>query len=104
MSPQSNKYNGVALCVSVTSANAVGKHSWTVTLAASDHKGHHKLGYRASGVLDNLVSLASGFPIEVHDRDRDVWTTMNPGDRKDIRLRIESLVANAMKAMSEGGH
>src|ERR1700680_3663680 len=103
MSPESNKYDGPALCVSLTSAND-GKYRWKVTIGAADYKGLRKLGYRASGLLDNLGNLAPGFPIEVHDEDRNVWTTMNPGDRKDIRLRIESLVAHAMKAMSEGGY
>jgi hypothetical protein len=106
MTADSSKYDGPALCVSLTAATADGatKYEWHVTLSASDYKGHRKLGYRASGLLNSLHILPPYFPIQVHDADRNVWTTMNPEDRADIRKRIESLVVHALKTLSAGGY
>lgn len=104
MTAENNKFDGPLLWVSLDAATADGatKYEWRVSLSASDHKGERKLGYRASGLLNSLHILPPYFPIQVRDADRDVWTTMNPGDRSEIRKRIESLVINAMKAVSEG--
>jgi hypothetical protein len=104
MSTESKKYDGAALCVSMIprSEDGTTKYEWRVSLSASD--GHRKLGYRASGMLDSLYVLAPDFPIEVHDADRDVWTTINPRYRWDIRQRIESLLVHAMKTVSESGY
>ncbi len=104
MSTENNKYDGPTLCVSVASAGGDGKYRWEVTMGAPDSKGQRKLGYRAAGFLDSLGTLPSGFPIEVHDESRDVWTAMNLADRKDIRVRMESLVAHAVMAMVESGY
>jgi hypothetical protein len=106
MSTESNQYDGPALCVVMIPKSEDGrtKYEWRVTLTASDSMGHRNLGYRASGVLDSLYVLAPDFPIEVRDADRAVWTTMNPGDRRDIRQRMETLLVHAMKAVSESGY
>ena len=73
-------------------------------MVAADFKGQRRLGHRAPGLLDRLGTLPSGFPIEGHDENRDVWTAMDPGDRKDIRVRMESLVAHAIMAMIQSGY
>lgn len=102
-----DQYIGPLLCVALTAENADGvalKYKWKVTMSAADHKGQRKLGYKACGLLADLDSSPGEFDIQVHDADRNVWTTMPLGDRKDIRARIGSLVVNAMTAVKSGGY
>lgn len=102
MNDTGNQYGGPLLCVSVT--ETAEQYAWEVTMSAATRDGQRKLGYKASGFLTDLDSLPPEFGIQVHDENRKVWTTMNPGDRNDIRLRIGSLVHSAIRAMKESGY
>jgi hypothetical protein len=80
------------------------QYRWNVTLIAPDATGTRSLGYRRSGHLaGDLVGITFDGTTAVHDWDRDVWTPMNPTDRKDIQSQITNLVYRAATKMHDKG-
>jgi hypothetical protein len=107
MSEQTDRYQGPLLCLNVTkvdSGSLAFEYRWDVTISALDHRGHHKLAYKASGMLPDLNGRLTDFDIQVRNKDRDVWTTMPVADRKDIRGQIKSLIHEAAKTLQSCGH
>ena len=75
---------------------------WSVELNGRSQDGQTKLGYRAKGPVDGFAE--DKFTIQVHDKDRPVWTSMPLNHRKDIRSSIGQLVKSALKAREDLGH
>lgn len=72
-------------------------------MSALDHSGTRKLGYRASGLFTAPGQFIFESQPQVHDENRDVWTTMNLTDRPDIREQMRSKVIYATKKMIANG-
>jgi hypothetical protein len=64
--------------------------------------GTRNLAYRASGFIAGEKVVFESDP-EVHDENRDVWTTMNRTDRPDIRKTICSKILLAQKKLEQSG-
>jgi len=102
----SQGYDGPTLHVVVTRAETSGsstEYRWQVTMRAVDATGERKLGYRASGSLDDFDNLIFESGPEVHDEYRPVWTPMNAADRPDIRKRMHDLALLATARMKADG-
>jgi hypothetical protein len=107
MNAADSQYSGPLVAVSLTavhSAEGPSKYRWKVEMSALDHRGQHLLGYKAFGLLSDLNDPPKEFDIVVRDKDRNVWTTMPSGDRKDIRARIKLLVQEATVVTRLNGH
>jgi hypothetical protein len=101
MNDANDIFAGPTLSLVITRTEALGAPSfqWDLTMSAADAAGARRLGYRASGLMTGPVfSFASG--PQVRDEFRDVWTTMNPQDRPDIREKMRSLVIGAAKNLT----
>lgn len=94
----SNKHDGPLFFCQVTPTL-----EWSIEMRATDATGQRKLGYRASGIVDQR-KVPNGYGIQVHDADRAVWTTMPLNDRKDIRQQFDALLTQAMRALASHGH
>jgi hypothetical protein len=69
---------------------------WKVKLMAPDEKAARMLGYCASGTANGDGNITFSGSLQVHDENRDVWTPMNPGDRKDVRAEVEAVMQKAL--------
>lgn len=99
-----DSYGGPALHVVMTRVNgSTSEYEWHVTMRTSDASGTRKLGYRASGNLNDLNNLTFECGPQVHDECREVWTTMNDTDRPDIRERMRSLAFTARDKLKASG-
>jgi hypothetical protein len=101
MSNESSRYDGPLLSVLVSHAEQ-SKYKWEIVMSANDSAGRRKLGYRASGLLSDLDHPPTGYGIQVHDEERAVWTTMNPGDRKDVRNQMNRLLESVLSTLKTG--
>jgi hypothetical protein len=86
-----------------TTQGSPSKLEWSIIMAFSDASGARQLGYRATGVVTASGVVERDFGIQVHDELRDVWTTMNPGDRSDVRVKMIELVLYALSRMKAKG-
>lgn len=66
-------------------------------MSAADASGSRELGYRAAGLIDHMGNLTFQSGPQVRDEHREVWTTMNDGDRPDIRKRMVHTVSEVKK-------
>jgi hypothetical protein len=106
MSKLAKKYDGPKLHIIVKRADTGGtvQYKWRISMVDSDWRrtGTRMLAYRASGFVAGDKVVFESEP-EVHDENRDVWTTMNLTDRPDIRKTIRSKVLLAQKKIEESG-
>lgn len=102
MSKLAKKYHGPKLHIIVKRADTGGnlRYKWCITTVDSDSTGTRMLAYRASGFIAEDEVVFESEP-QVHDENRDVWTTMNRTDRPDIRQMICQKVLSAQKKMDK---
>ena len=71
---------------------------------ARDAKGIRDLGYCRSGtMLNDLTDLKYDYDTKVHDENRNIWTSMNPTERRDVQKKMTDLVMYAAKKMKDDG-
>ncbi|MGW1423856.1 hypothetical protein ACWAT4_27460 [Bradyrhizobium manausense] len=93
-------YDGKTINLTVEPHN--GGYVWVLELSGQSSDGQAKLGYRAQGSAHDFDQ--EKFLIQVHDKDRAVWTAMPLDHRKDIRKTMSQLVQAALLSLSELKH